>query len=158
MTTVTGAITTAGDVPLKLLLLFVPVSDVFPYVMANGRIVTVKPVAVTSNAQDGTWSVQLEGGTYRVCQSNVGDPDALVCVVPADNGTYSLDQLTSRTQANQLPAAGPSAPAGGVGSPLGKYEGTGGYVERDPNNNPVAFWWNDLGGLNDWNRLLLSPP
>lgn len=92
MTTVNGYILDADDVPQHVLITFTPLSTPLA---KGGGIVIGKPAILTKpNANDGSFSIQLEAGDYDVSFDT--KPVTIFRIsVPADNGTYTIDALVT---------------------------------------------------------------
>ena len=146
MTTVTGFVETAAGVALNTTVLFYPQATTFPYVGANGKIITAIPIAVAANPSTGAWTVQLEAGDYLA--KTITPPFSGLIRVPNDGGTYTLDQLGNFSTPQTIPTV-----PGGEFSPQGVLAAVNGFLQTN-GGVPVAFWWNTTGGLNTWTTLI----
>jgi hypothetical protein len=92
MSTITGTITDATGAPLHARIDFLSKSTP----LAGGGIVTTNTdKTVRTDPTAGTFSVVLVGGNYQVIITAQGQSSTFNIVVPSDNLTYTIDQVTS---------------------------------------------------------------
>lgn len=144
MTTVTGKILDANDNPLHVLVSFNPQST--PFINSGGQVIASNSIFKKSNPNDGTYSVDLEPGTYAVTYST-SPQIGFTIVVPASGGPYTIDQLTS------IPAPATSYAPAGSGSPEGVIPATPGLPYTDVTNG--AFYIKFTGtGNTGWQLIV----
>jgi len=144
MTTITGTIETAADVPLHVLITFTPTSA--PFIQSGGAVIANKTVQLFSNQNDGSWSQALEPGAYTV---NFASTPAfnIAIVVPSTGGPYTIDQLAN------LPPPSPVYTPSGSGSPQGVVTAPPGSTYIDTTGG--GFWGKMTGtGNTGWQQLL----
>jgi len=92
MSTITGTIEDATGAPLHARIDFLSKSTP----LAGGGIVnTNTDLTVRTNPTAGTFSVVLVGGNYQVVITAQGQSSTFNIVVPSDNLTYTIDQVTA---------------------------------------------------------------
>ena len=92
MSTITGTIEDATGAPLHARIDFLSKSTP----LAGGGIVnTNTDKTIRTDPTAGTFSVTLVGGNYQVVVTAQGQSSTFNIVVPSDNASYTIDQVTS---------------------------------------------------------------
>lgn len=144
MITVTGYIKNSSDVALNVLLTFNPTST--PFTSTGGLLIISDGIKVRTNPTDGSFTVDLEPGGYKLTCGSAPQIN-LSFTVPSSGGPYTLDQLIN------LPITSiPYTPCGGS-SPEGQITADPGYPFYDSVNG--AFYIKASGnGNTGWQKIV----
>lgn len=136
MPTVNGTIEDASGNPLHVIITFTPTDA--PFVTSGSVVVAKDVVKVKSNANDGSFSVVLEGGGYTVTFSSTPSFNMSI-TVPNTGGPYEFDTLIPPLVVDT------SYRASGGGSPEGVVAATPGFSYLDTTNNALYMKMSGTG-------------